>query len=577
MSAQIIVEDLYYKPENISPDKPPILNRLSLQIEKGAFVGIIGANGSGKTSFIKHLNGLIKPTDGNVLINGINTKNPNHWGHIRSMVGMVFQNPRDQIVASTVEEDIAFGLENENLPTPKIQKNVRKYLNVAGLVDEAKMPPHLLSGGQIQRLALAGVLARQPDIILFDEPTTMLDPLSRKSLMAMVMDLHKKGFTILFITHNMDEVVQADRVLVFEHGRITLDGPPNQVFSQNQKLKSAGLEQPKSYQYQQVFQKLGWRIPNPPVQPVDLISAIPHFKNDSCPRSSQIIQRPGVKDSVIDIHLLTHTYLDGTPLAKQALRGVNLHIQRQSIHGLAGTNGSGKSTLLQHLNGLLKPTSGQISVGEFQLNDPGIQRRKVVRDVGLVFQNPETQFFEQFVGDEIAYGPQQFDLPDLRNQVKKTMEMLGLDFESYKDRYLETLSGGEKRKVALASTLVLDQDILLFDEPTAGMDPRSRHEMMGIMVDLQQKGKTLVIASHQIDLLLNLSQKISLMTSGKLSSTTDLMQTLLTGQKLIEADLLPPLGLMLVHQLQSQGWPVPTRGIFTAPQLFHWIRGLKNE
>ncbi len=197
MTALIQIDNLHYRPEFLPVERPDILQGISLTIDQGEFIAIIGANGSGKTTFIKHINSLLSPTQGRVIIDGLDSGLPENRQNILQLVGMVFQNPEEQIVASTVEEDVAFGLENLNLPTDEIIVRVTEQLAFADLLSEAKRP-HLLSGGQIQKLALAGVLARRPKIILLDEPTSMLDSLTREAFLEKIIQLHQQGLTIIY-------------------------------------------------------------------------------------------------------------------------------------------------------------------------------------------------------------------------------------------------------------------------------------------------------------------------------------------------------------------------------------------
>lgn len=221
------------------------LDDINLSINEGEFVAIVGANGSGKSTLAKHLNGLLQPTSGSCNINGYDlSKEENIW-NIRESVGMVFQNPDNQIVAAIVEEDIAFGPENIGVPQAEIRKRVDDALAIVNMTEYAKHAPHLLSGGQKQRVAIAGVMALLPKCIVMDEPTAMLDPKGRKEIVKTVQSLNKdKGITIVYITHKMEEAMLADRVLVMNAGKLVLQGKPNEVFSHVSELKSYGLESP---------------------------------------------------------------------------------------------------------------------------------------------------------------------------------------------------------------------------------------------------------------------------------------------------------------------------------------------
>lgn len=578
MTALIQIEDLHYRPDATDQAAPEILRGIDLSIEAGSLVAIIGENGSGKTTLLKHVNGLLVPTKGRVVIDGLDTRQNENLPRLRTIVGMVYQNPADQIVASTVAEDIAFGLENINLPSAEIQKRVEEQLRTVGMFEAAERPPHLLSGGQIQKVALAGVLARQPRVILFDEPTSMLDSLARQTFLQTVRKLRQNGMTIVYITHHMEETISADQIVAMHFGRIILSGTPTEVFAQREKLREEGLEIPGVTRIADEFHALGWKIPVPVLETQILKNALPFYygKNSA---TQPLKKTYGIESSrsLIEFQNVHYTYLSGSPLAQQALNGVDLTISEASVHGLAGANGSGKSTLLQHINGILRPDLGHVRVGNFLLDDPRTALRDVVQRAGLVFQNPETQFFETFVGDEIAYGPKQFAMQDIKERVRHAMEMVGLGFDAFKDRRLETLSGGERRKVALASTLVLDQDILLFDEPTAGMDPRARAELMALFRALQKKRKTLIIASHRLEEIAEIADELSIMQSGKVTHTGSCSQVITNAVALSNASLSPPLAVDIARTLIAQQWPIDIEKSYTPGLLMSSIKDCLHE
>ncbi len=573
MANLISIRNLHYRPNSFPPDKPDILKGINLDIDEGAFIAIIGRNGSGKTTLLKHINGLLLPSNGKVIVGGMDTSNVETHPALRKLVGMVFQNPDDQIVASTVEEDVAFGLENLDLPAKDIQIRVQKQLEDAELFGEAKRPPHLLSGGQIQRLALAGVLARNPDVILFDEPTSMLDPLTRKSFLDKICNLHHQGMTIIYITQHMEEACLAEKVIILNDGNIVRTGKPVEIFNEKQYLYEIGLDIPGAAKIAQIFRKLGWFIPENILLPDALINALPTYQNGKKPGTSSPSQtKPGNK--VITVENVHYTYLAGTPLAKDALAGIELDVKSGVIQGLAGTNGSGKSTLLQHLNGILRPAKGKVMVDRLDVENTDTALIEIVKMVGLVFQNPETQFFEVFVGDEIAFGPKQFKMDNIKQRVKQAMALVGLDFETFVDRRLETLSGGEKRKVAIASTLILDQDILLFDEPTAGMDPKSREEMFKLFMNLHDQGKTILIASHRLDEIAQITETLSVMKSGKVLKTAETHKLLLDNEIIEEAGLCPPLVVRILQKLKDNGWPIEHCKCLTSKALSIFLQEL---
>ena len=226
---------------------PPVLDDISLEIEAGSFVAILGHNGSGKSTFAKHINALLTPTAGKLWVDGLDTGDPENLLNIRGKVGMVFQNPDNQIVASVVEEDVAFGPENLGVPPAEIRQRVDQALKMVGMYDLREHSPHLLSGGQKQRVAIAGIIAMMPRCIVLDEATAMLDPVGRQEVLSTVHRLNReKGITVVLITHHMDEAQDADRVLVMDHGKLRMDGTPEAVFSQPEKLWNMGLTVPET-------------------------------------------------------------------------------------------------------------------------------------------------------------------------------------------------------------------------------------------------------------------------------------------------------------------------------------------
>ncbi len=235
----------YFQDYDEGSKKNTVLKNVSLGIERGEFVAVLGHNGSGKSTLAKLLNAINLPEEGTVLINGMDTKNDENLYNIRRTVGMVFQNPDNQIVATVVEEDVAFALENIGVEPNEIRRRVDEALKTVGMYEYREHAPHKLSGGQKQRVAIAGVLAMKPDCIVLDEPTAMLDPIGRREIMSTIKELNEMGVTIVLITHYMDEAAQAKRVVVIDSGRIVMDDNPKRVFSQMETLCSLGLDVPQ--------------------------------------------------------------------------------------------------------------------------------------------------------------------------------------------------------------------------------------------------------------------------------------------------------------------------------------------
>ncbi len=542
----------------------PALRGVSFCIEAGEYLAIVGANGSGKSTLARPLNALLLPHAGRVRVAGLDTREAQHWREIRRTVGMVFQQPEDQAVATIVEEDVAFGPENLGLPPAEIRARVQEALAVVGLEALRARPPHLLSAGQLQRVALAGALAMRPRCIVFDEATAMLDPAGRRAVYELLARLHREGLTIIVITHFMEEAAAADRIIALHQGAVALDGPPAAIFAQEAALYALGLGLPPAAELAQTLRgalpALTGVLPHGLFTAASLIAALdaaPHRIGERASLPPTAPQRAG--PPLIAVEGLGHTYMRGTPLAQRALTDVTLTVTEHAAHGLLGATGSGKSTLLQHLNGLLRPQEGAVHIAGFALHDPRTDLRAVRRQVGLAFQQPELQIFEQYVGDEIAYGPRLLglDRPALRERVRWAMELVGLDFDAFKDRFTFALSGGERRKVALAAILALQPRVLLLDEPTAGLDPASRRELLEHLRALQSAGMALMLSSHQMDDLGVLTTALTVMAEGRVALSGGLAEVFAQGARLHELGLGVPIVTEVADGLRARGWPLP--------------------
>jgi energy-coupling factor transport system ATP-binding protein len=556
-------------------------------------VAIVGANGSGKTTLARHINALLLPTSGRVWIDGRDTQDASATRAIRSTVGMVFQSPSDQIVATVVQEDVAFGPENLGVPEDELGERVRASLQRVSMWHARQRPPHMLSAGQQQRVAIAGVLAMRPRCIVFDEASAMLDPVGRRDVLAVMDVLHRNGMTVLTITHSMQDAARAQRVVVMHEGQIVLDGAPSQVFS-SERLSEYGLVVPPTVALARRLRPHLPQLAVDPLTPSALADALAEAATQSThipPAQSQLdrgrparqldsgsdrrhLARPVVAEPVherparppqnqterlIHIQDLHHTYLAGTPLAQASLHGVDITVYRGQVVALVGATGSGKSTLLQHMNGLLRPQVGQAWVDGHDVRDPATDLRQIRRTVGLVFQRPENQLFEHYVGDDVAYGARLAGLrgPELRERVRWAMEWVGLGFELYKDRLTFSLSGGERRRAGLAGVLVLRPRVLLLDEPTAGLDPMARAELLSRLQNLHADGATMVIATHNMDDVALLADWMVVLERGRVAMQGPPRQVFARADRLTALGLDVPSVTGIVSALVTRGLTLP--------------------
>ena len=280
MNTMIECRNLFFKyTAGENQEEKIAINDVNLQIKEGEFIAILGHNGSGKSTMAKHMNALLIPTEGKMLVNKMDTSDMNNLWNIRETAGMVFQNPDNQLVATIVEEDVAFGPENLGVPPEEIRKRVDEALERVGMSEYKRHAPHLLSGGQKQRIAIAGILAMKPKCIIFDEPTAMLDPSGRKEVLDTIIDLNKNyGITVILITHYMDEAAKADRIVVMDKGKLILDGKPRDVFSNVEKMKSIGLDVPQVTELSYELQKAGINIDTRILDVNEMVNAICQLK-----------------------------------------------------------------------------------------------------------------------------------------------------------------------------------------------------------------------------------------------------------------------------------------------------------
>ena len=510
----IQVRDLHhvYTPEKGEPVQA--LRGIDLDVAEGEYVVILGHNGSGKSTLAKHLNALLLPSQGEVRVNDLNTQDKAHWRAIRNTVGMVFQTPDNQIVATIVEEDVAFGPENLGLPREEIVARVDAALDQVDMQPYRFRPPHQLSGGQKQRICIAGVLAMHPQVLVLDEATAMLDPQGRQEVLAVVRRRHREqGTTVIAITHLMEEAIEADRVIVMDAGRIALQGTPREVFAQAHKLRELHMALPQVTQLAHAMHAR-W-----PTFPMDVLT-VDEWEKAMQVRVEGFVDVDvdvDVDESLIRVEHLVHDYMRGTPMQHRAVHDASLDVRRGEILGVIGHTGSGKSTIIQHLNALLRPDGGEVMVLGQNTAAPDVDVKAIRRNVGLVFQFPEAQLFEQFVGDDIAYGPRNLKLSreDVRARVRSAMEAVGLGFDEFKDRQTFQLSGGQMRRVAIAGVLALQPRVLVLDEPTAGLDPEAREQLFAQILALRDQGITLVIVSHNMEELARVCDRVCVIAEGR--------------------------------------------------------------
>lgn len=588
MTPILRVEDLHYTYPTANGEPVQALAGINLAVEPGEYVAVLGHNGSGKSTLAKHLNALLQPSQGQVWVKQWNTRNREQWREIRATVGMVFQTPDNQIVATIVEEDVAFGPENMGLSRPEMVRRVDWALDQVGMSAYRHRAPHLLSGGQKQRICIAGVLAMQPEVIVLDESTAMLDPLGRQEVLETVRRLnHEQGVTVVAITHFMSEAVEADRVVIMAEGRIALEGTPRSLFRQAERLRALALDVPPATE---LALRLHTRYPDfpPDLLTIDEVVAAAQQRTPVQISPDPLAVGAAALDPhppraapdvapLVQVEHLAHDYMRDTPLEVRALHDVSLALYPGEIVGILGHTGSGKSTAVQHLNGLLRAHGGRVVVMGQDLANPKTNLRAIRRQVGLVFQFPEAQLFERYVGDDVAFGPRNLELSadEVRARVRHAMEAVGLDFVEFKDRMTFSLSGGQMRRVALAGVLALEPSVLVLDEPTAGLDPQGRRQLLNHIQGLQAEGITLVMISHNMEELAALCDRLYVIAGGKTVLEGTPGQVFAQSAILRDLRLDVPVATQLAERLAQQGVIRPGALVYTVDQaerlLVEWL------
>ncbi len=558
----IEVKDLEFEYKNyddngneIEPNR--VLKGINLTIEKGQFVAVLGHNGSGKSTLAKHFNGILVGNKGKVLINGMDTSDDDKIFDIRQHIGMVFQNPDNQLVATLVEEDVAFALENLGVPQDEIRRRVDEALKTVSMYDYREHSPHHLSGGQKQRVAIAGILAMRPDCIVLDEPTAMLDPKGRREVMETIKLLNSQGVTIVLITHYMDEAAKAQRVIVMDDGKIIMDNEPKKIFSRVEKLKACSLDVPQVTELMHELRKSGIDVSEEVLNEKEALDEILKLGIKGKAKYEPVTESKADENAEIaaEVKRLVHKYSVGTPFESTAVDNVSLQIKKGSFIGVIGHTGSGKSTLIQHLNGLLKPTEGEIFINGKNIWEKGTDIRAVRFMAGLVFQYSEYQLFEETVYKDIAFGPKNMGLSEEETdkRVRAAAKSMGLS-----DKLLERspfdLSGGQKRRAALAGVVAMNPEILILDEPAAGLDPKGRDKVLDEIHSYhKESGTTILLVSHSMEDIVKYADKVLVMNRGRLFCYEDTDVVFSRAREIRQVGLDIPQITRLSHLLSENG------------------------
>ncbi|MHA1653872.1 MAG: ABC transporter ATP-binding protein [Candidatus Thorarchaeota archaeon] len=544
----VVVQNLSFTYER----GPHALEHLNLSIKRGEVVAVLGANGAGKTTLCFHLNGIIPTVYAGAEKGQITVAGMDPWEtpiiELAEHVSMVLQDPETQFVTNDVDSELAFGPANLGVPKEEILRRMEFAKDLCGLQGMGDRSPKELSGGQKQRVAFGAAVTMQPDLLVLDEPTSQLDPIGTKEILETLHRLTQEGTLTIFVaTHKTKEIAPlASRVLVLHKGKQFAYGPPREVFSRAEELSEIGVNAPD---VTLLFKMLEKEIPGFKENyesfggiPITLQEAYDYLKKMLDEGFLELVWKepedvpPPDTDTVIDVQDLVFTYPGRVPVT--ALKGVSLKIRRGEIVAIIGQNGSGKTTLVKHFVGLLRPTDGTVYIDGKDIREE--TTGSLAKSVSLILQNPDYQLFSISAEKEIEFGLRNLKLPEdeIKRRVDFALKEVGL--EEYRDIFPFRLSFGDRRKLAAAAGIAMDPEILILDEPTTAQDYEGRHQLCKIAMKMQKQGKTIVMISHDMDLIATYAPRVIVMAGGTILADGPTREVFAMADVLKEADIRPP-------------------------------------
>jgi energy-coupling factor transport system ATP-binding protein len=527
------------------------LTDISLEVRRGEFLGVIGPTGAGKTTLCLALNAIVPQFYGGRFFGSVHVAGLDTLDHpiskLATHVGAVFDDPETQLIATSVENEIAFALENLQVPRGEILSRIGPALKAVRLEGTEKKHPAELSGGQKQRLAIAAALAVRPDLLVLDEPTSQLDPVGATEVFATVRELNKElGMTIVIASHAAEELAEfADRILLLSNGKVAALGQPAEIFSQIDLLVENDLRPPQVASSFYLIQKRQVQVPYIPVQMGEglaLLKEVAGASRVASPRMQTGAVR-GASEPLLSVRDLVHIYPDGT----RALHGVSFDIRQGEYVLIIGQNGAGKSTLVKHFLNLLRPTSGSVRVGGVETRELSVS--DLARRIGYVAQNPDNQIFNATVGEEVSFALKNLKYPAAEVEQRTVESLEGMGLLNVRERHPLALPKGDRARLVIAAILAMRPEIVIFDEPTTGQDFRGARYILEISRQLRQMGKTVIVITHHLYLMPEYAERVLVMGKGTLLKDAPIRDAYYDIDLLRSTFLAPPQAVLLSSEL----------------------------
>lgn len=526
------------------------LSAVTTQVARGERLAVMGSTGAGKSTLAMALNGLIPhhhhgQVHGAVRVDGLDTAETSTTEIVRQ-VGLVMQDPETQITGQTVLGDAAVGPANLGLPKDVVLARAEHALGLVGMDGLGARDATALSGGQKQRLAIAGIIAMQPRILVLDEPTSELDPQATAEVFEVVRRLSGDAETSLVMIDHEPEIIAewADRLLVLDLGRVVYDGPPADFFADPDAVTAAGLRAPQVSEVAIALRERGDYDGPIPATLNEAIDRLPRFGGGrAAPPRRQV---PATGEVVVEARGLGHVY----PTGVDALADVDVQIRAGEFVAVLGRNGAGKTTFARHLNGLLRPTTGSLRIAGTESAELTVGQ--LARHVGYVFQNPDHQIFANSVRDEVGYGlkNQGWEPDRIADRVEAVLERVGM--AQFADRHPFTLGKGQRQRLAVASVLALEPEVLVIDEPTTGQDHTGARSMLELITDLNSSGHTVLMITHDMTLVAEHAHRTLLFAGGRMIADTTPHEVFGSADLLERGNLVPPQVTTLARRLGAE-------------------------